>query len=366
MKVINITVGSAMKSFSIGRRGENEATQIVFDVSALVSQYGDGTCVLMAKRPSDTNAYPVTVTRDGNAVTWLVSEVDTQYRGTGEAELFWYVGDTLAKSIVYTTQIGRDIGQASETPPDPYETWLDTLTETAAEVTEAMREFTGLSAEAETLPAGSEATASYEDGVLSLGIPQGPKGDTGDAGADAVTYVIEPSANAIVYDPNAPANARLNPSTITLNAYRIVNGEKEAFTADELGIALTDGDDHWYLDYTLDTATATCRIPASWDEVGGVVVTVDPSIVVMARMAAFGDNWFARLTIPIIAAGTNGQDGATGPQGPQGETGAVGATGPAGPGVPSGGTEGQFLVKQSTTDYDAAWVTLQTWQGGNY
>lgn len=34
--------------------------------------------------------------------------------------------------------------------------------------------------------------------------------------------------------------------------------------------------------------------------------------------------------------------------------------------VPSGGTAGQFLVKQSATDYDAAWVSLPAWQGGNY
>jgi hypothetical protein len=37
-------------------------------------------------------------------------------------------------------------------------------------------------AEASTLPAGSDATASYSDGVMSFGIPRGQKGDTGSAG----------------------------------------------------------------------------------------------------------------------------------------------------------------------------------------
>lgn len=41
---------------------------------------------------------------------------------------------------------------------------------------------TGMSAEATTLPAGSDATASYSNGVLSLGIPRGDKGDTGATG----------------------------------------------------------------------------------------------------------------------------------------------------------------------------------------
>ena len=56
--------------------------------------------------------------------------------------------------------------------------------ETAQHAAEAARdEITGLSATANTLPAGSQATASYADGLLTLGIPQGAKGDTGDTGA---------------------------------------------------------------------------------------------------------------------------------------------------------------------------------------
>ena len=66
------------------------------------------------------------------------------------------------------------------------------------------------------------------------------------------------------------------------------------------------------------------------------------------------------------AQGPQGIQGVQGPKGDTGDTGPQGATGPAGPGVPSGGTAGQFLVKQSATDYDAAWVSLATWQGGSY
>jgi hypothetical protein len=54
--------------------------------------------------------------------------------------------------------------------------------------------------------------------------------------------------------------------------------------------------------------------------------------------------------------GTPGADGAQGPQGPQGMT---GAQGDPGVGVPTGGTTGQFLKKQSGTDYDTAWDNQQ-------
>lgn len=45
-----------------------------------------------------------------------------------------------------------------------------------------VEQVTGMTAEAETLPAGSDATASYSDGVLSFGIPRGDKGEQGEQG----------------------------------------------------------------------------------------------------------------------------------------------------------------------------------------
>jgi FlaG/FlaF family flagellin (archaellin) len=43
----------------------------------------------------------------------------------------------------------------------------------------------------------------------------------------------------------------------------------------------------------------------------------------------------------------------TGPQGPQGEQGTAGTNGQ---GVPTGGTTGQVLAKNSNTNYDTEWV----------
>ena len=49
-------------------------------------------------------------------------------------------------------------------------------------VHDEVEQVTGMTAEAETLPAGSDATASYNDGVLSFGIPRGDKGEQGETG----------------------------------------------------------------------------------------------------------------------------------------------------------------------------------------
>ena len=59
---------------------------------------------------------------------------------------------------------------------------FDQIVEIGQQAAEAKEQWENMSAEAETLPAGSPATASYAGGVLSLGIPKGDKGDKGDKG----------------------------------------------------------------------------------------------------------------------------------------------------------------------------------------
>ena len=55
--------------------------------------------------------------------------------------------------------------------------------------------------------------------------------------------------------------------------------------------------------------------------------------------------------------GPQGEKGATGAQGPKGDTGATGPQGPAGAGIPSGGTNGQLLAKNGSTNYAGKWIS---------
>lgn len=140
----------------IGRRGTWDTEQIVFDVSYLIESYGSGSAELLVKRPVDETAYPAVTTLEGNLLTWAVSDVDTVYKGHGECELYWYVGNALAKSVIYSIAILRDIGETTETPPDPYETWIDHLVDLASETQQNAQAAAESAQEAETAQGKAE------------------------------------------------------------------------------------------------------------------------------------------------------------------------------------------------------------------
>lgn len=78
-------------------------------------------------------------------------------------------------------------------------------------VEQAMDAWTNMSATAETLPAGSDATADYNEGVLSLGIPTGPQGaqgPQGDPGATGATPDLQ-IGTVETLDPGEDATATI-------------------------------------------------------------------------------------------------------------------------------------------------------------
>ena len=211
-KNINVNVQRPPTNIPLGRQGENLATCIIFDCSGLEQLYGDGTAELLHEL-KDGIVYPVAVTQDGASVSWTVSASDTAMVGAGRAELRWYVGDTLAKSAKFRTSVSSALPDTSvSTPPAPQQSWVDKVLAAASQVT-------GMKAGAVALPAGSEPTAEYADGVLTIGIPMG--GDVSEAQiAQAVADYL--TQNPIEEtDPTVPAWAK--------------QPEKPFYTADEVG-----------------------------------------------------------------------------------------------------------------------------------
>lgn len=128
--MITVNVNQTTDKIYLGRRGETEARVIVFDVSDLIESYGEGTATLLAKRQGDSDPYPVNTVQSDSSVAWTISDSDSAVSGYGQCELFWYVGDTLAKSIIWQTWTDPDIGTEGEVP-QPYESWVQEVIDAA-------------------------------------------------------------------------------------------------------------------------------------------------------------------------------------------------------------------------------------------
>lgn len=174
------------KPIRIGFQGENKAVTVMFDISRIAAEHSGAAFTLLNMRPGDTAAYPVpseNVTAEGNTLYWTVQSGDVAYYGDGLCEIVATKDDVIVKTVIYRTIISGAL-DGSGTVPEPYEGWVQQVTDAAdrAEAAAALLEHPG--AEAETLSPGESATAAYADGVFSFGIPQGEKGNPGPAGQD--------------------------------------------------------------------------------------------------------------------------------------------------------------------------------------
>ena len=196
----------------IGKRGENLATRV--HLSEVLAE-GQAVTVYVL-RNGDSVAYPAsTVEITDTEIIWTVTSVDTDKSGRGKVQYRFSDATTgeVIKTEIYYFIVGLALDTEVGPAPDPYETWLDSLTDLAGQAQTAARdaeseatwsatyaeqaraavaEIQGITADAETLPAGSEATASYSDGKLTFGIPAGPQGERGATGAQGETGATGP------------------------------------------------------------------------------------------------------------------------------------------------------------------------------
>lgn len=117
----------------IGYVGESGVRQVVLDFSPWVETYGPGALTLMVRRNGDADAYPVTLEIDGSTAAWTVSNVDTHIYGVGRAQYMYVVDGENVKSAIFQTFVDKSVTQPGSGPPDPYEGWVQHLTELGAE-----------------------------------------------------------------------------------------------------------------------------------------------------------------------------------------------------------------------------------------
>lgn len=125
MRTITVT---GNETIQIGRKGENQAIQIVWTniLENWRTMYGEGVVQLAVRRPKDRAPYPADCDVIGNDIMWTIQAADTAQIGEGECELSYIVGTALVKSQTWDTRIARSLTGAGtvEPPSEPAKTWF--------------------------------------------------------------------------------------------------------------------------------------------------------------------------------------------------------------------------------------------------
>lgn len=270
MREINLSAGAMPgKVIPLYYQGEKNATCIRIDLSDYVARFGEGEAELLYRRPGDAAPYAVTLTRDGDVVSWTVSSLDVARPGRGQLQLVYTAGETVARTPVLSTYAVPSLGQETD-PPEEERPWYDEALQAAKDAEEAADRAEDAADRAEAAAEGGGGGTSNllwrptvsEDGEISWeqssnDTPPEPvniMGPQGPAGADGAQGPPGPQGATGETGPQGPAGPQ---------------GEK-------------------------------------------------------------GDTGDTGLQGPQGPKGDKGDTGDTGPQGPQGPAGADGATGPAG------------------------------------
>lgn len=168
MREITAKAGTEL---DLGKRGENLATRVTFDVTGWQT-YGEGSFILLHKRNGDKTPYPCVVEVDNGKVFWNVTNTDTDIAGRGYAELQFIVGDVVVKSVTFNTKTTQSLGKAGANPPPPAAGWLEQMVELGVQAAENAAEAaehagTAEAASADAVEAAQNAADSEQNSELN-------------------------------------------------------------------------------------------------------------------------------------------------------------------------------------------------------
>lgn len=165
--VIDLSVERSVM-LNLGRVGENNITEFVFDYTNWTDEFGEGVLSLVLKRQGDAEGYPKSMTVKSGQSTWVVDSTDAGVEGIGEAQLTYTVNGDVKKSVIYLTRTCPSIEPVGPAP-DPYQSWLDQMIE-AKEDAENAAESAKADADRAQEAAQSVDTATVTETQEYLGI----------------------------------------------------------------------------------------------------------------------------------------------------------------------------------------------------
>lgn len=191
----------------IGRVGENDSREIVFDCADALAQFPGASIVCVIKRACDTKPYSAALTDEGYNRILPLSAVETAVAGQIMIELRAVSNDTILKSAMFSGRISESLQGEGDRPGNPVRDVLDRVDSALQSATETQKKL--LSAldgvdtavdGANTADENAQAVADTVQAKLDNGDFVGPAGKDGANGKDGA-----PGSDASVTAENIQA-----------------------------------------------------------------------------------------------------------------------------------------------------------------
>ena len=128
MRMIQATFSQHVSQLGLlGRTGEKDSRQIVFDCEKVLKEYPNATIACIFQRNDGTSPYAGSVQTDGNLRKVTLTATETAIAGELQIELRAIEGDTVRKSAVFKGYIADSLEGEGDTPGSPIDDVLNRL-----------------------------------------------------------------------------------------------------------------------------------------------------------------------------------------------------------------------------------------------
>ena len=173
---IKVMESGPKEDIEVGRQGEYNVRQIVFDLTAIAEAVGPGTATII-HYPIDGAPYTVpafagdsydAAVQDGNTLTWTIGQLATQHKNNGVAVVTWTTAAGLKKSRRYKTKCQPSI-EVSDVEQAAQQAYIDQMATIAADIAGSVQTAAGIVTDIETAVATgvtdieNAATAAVQD-----------------------------------------------------------------------------------------------------------------------------------------------------------------------------------------------------------
>lgn len=205
MITVNAVFGQEQKALgTLGRVGENETRQIVFDCSDILAEYPGAEIVCVMQRHCDRIAYLADAVLAGNVLTVTLTDVDVSASGDLRIELRALADGKIRKSAVYMGQVVSALRGEQDRPGNPAADLLNRIDSTLQSAAETQKNLLSALDGVDTAVDGANTAADNAQAIADTVQAKLDNGDfvgpAGKPGSDA-SVTTENIQAALGYTP---------------------------------------------------------------------------------------------------------------------------------------------------------------------